>query len=478
MDMAKENLIVMTGLVVAVMCSYRAVSLAEEAGAHPGVIRGIVTDAETCEAIAGAYVGVGEFGDSGGSNRSRHMKEGLFAKGQTDSEGKFELDGLVLTEGHKYLKSHPLVVTHDNYVRADMKVELSTDRTEADVKVNLTKAARIDVTVVDSSDEPMEGYWILRLEDLNGRRFIPPGQDPHMSTFSSSVWTKNPDLRARENMGRSTGFSFHALKAGEYRVEAIRLNMLPIPSPVAIWEQPWRYHGQVSKVTIKTGELRAVVIAPENNGTSLTIRTPAEPFAGLSKLEETAEDSLKDLQIRGVLKMSRNPRLTVWDMGRVYHVEDDRLGRIQREAMFCTMVTPGESFTIENLAPGRYAVLSMANVKVVVAISSAAIEVVAGQDGEVDMPVPVIEGPGEVGVHAMARRVELADRGYTVKELCQIVSTATGSSPELVADPAIENEVVRIGGGEIVMWDLVERLCAQKRLKLKEMGSKKLGIGN
>ena len=116
--------------------------------------------------------------------------------------GKFELDGLVLTEGHKYLKSHPLVVTHDNYVRADMKVELSTDRTAADVKVNLTEAARIDVTVVDSGDEPMEGYWILRLEDLNGRWFIPPGQDPHMSTFSSSVWTKNPDLRARENMSR------------------------------------------------------------------------------------------------------------------------------------------------------------------------------------------------------------------------------------------------------------------------------------
>ena len=116
-----------------------------------------MTDAETGEAITSAYVGVGEFGDSGGSNRSRHRKEGLFAKGQTDSEGKFELDGLVLTEGHKYLKSHPLVVTHDDYVRADMKVELSTDRMEADVKVKLTKAARIDVTVVDSKVSRWKG---------------------------------------------------------------------------------------------------------------------------------------------------------------------------------------------------------------------------------------------------------------------------------------------------------------------------------
>ena len=42
---------------------------------------------------------------------------------------------------------------------------------------------------------------------------------------------------------------------------------------------------------------------------------------------------------------------------------------------------------------------------------------------------------------------------------------------------AIENEVVRVGGGEIVMWDLIERLCAEKGLKLKDMGRKKLGIG-
>ena len=219
------------------------------------------------------------------------------------------------------------------------------------------------------------------------------------------------------------------------------------------------------------------MIAPEDNGTRLTIRTPAEPFAGLSKLEETPEDSLKGLQIRGILNISRNPRIRVWDMGRMYHVEDDRLGRIQREAMFFTMVTPGESFTIENLAPGQYAVLSMANVKVVVAISSATIEVVAGKMQNWKCPCRLSKGVGEVEVRALDRRVELVDREYTVKELCQIVSTATESSPELVADRAIEDEVVRIGGGEIVMWDLVERLCAQKRLKLKEMGKKKVGIG-
>ena len=75
--MAKRNLPVMTGLVFGAICSCPAVSSAEQANSHPGVIRGIVTDAETGKAIANAYVGVGEFGDSGGSNRSRHREEGF-----------------------------------------------------------------------------------------------------------------------------------------------------------------------------------------------------------------------------------------------------------------------------------------------------------------------------------------------------------------------------------------------------------------
>ncbi len=467
--MAKGNLIVTVGLVVAVVWFCAAVSSAEEAGAHPGVICGIVVDAESGEAIAGAYVGVGEFGDSGGSNRSRHRAEGWFAKDETDSEGKFELDGLALTEGHRYLTSHPLVATHDDYVRADVKVELSADKPRADVKVKLSRAARIDVTVVDAKGAPVDGYWILRLEDLSGRRFLPPGADPHMGSFASSVWTKHPK-------GRSTGFSFKALEAGEYRVEAIRLKLLPNPSPAAIWEQPWRYYGEVGKVAIKAGQVKAVEIAPKDYGTSLVIKTPAEPFAGAKELENAPKDFLKGEQIRGLLNISRNTGLRAWDMGRVYHVEDARLGRVQRGAMFFTMVVPGESFTIENLPPGRYAVFSMGYVKVVMAISSATVDVAPGRDTEVEMPVPVIEGMGQTGTHTLDRSVELADREYTVKELCEIVTAATDSSPELVADPAIENKVVRIGAGKIVMWDLIEKLCAEKKLKLKEIDSKKLAI--
>ena len=278
-------------------------------------------------------------------------------------------------------------------------------------------------------------------------------------------------------MGRSTGCSFNALVAGEYRVEAIRLMMLPNPSPAAIWDQPWQYHGEVAKVALEVGETKAVEISPKDYGTSLTVKTPAEPFEGLRKHDNAPKDFLKGEQIRGILSISRNTGLRAWDMGRVFHVEDARLGRIQRGALFFTTVAPGDSFTIENLAPGQYAAFSMVNVKVVVAISSATVDVVAGQDTEVAMSVPVIEGVGEAGTHMLDKRVALADRGYTVKELCRIISAATESSLELVADPQIENGVVNIGAGDIVMWDLVERLCADKGLKVKDQGRKKLGIG-
>jgi len=55
-----------------------AVSAAEETPAQPGVMRGVVVDAESGQAIVGSYVGVGEFGDSGGSNRSRVWRFGGF----------------------------------------------------------------------------------------------------------------------------------------------------------------------------------------------------------------------------------------------------------------------------------------------------------------------------------------------------------------------------------------------------------------
>ncbi|MHC4166887.1 MAG: peptidase associated/transthyretin-like domain-containing protein, partial [Planctomycetota bacterium] len=125
---------------------------APAAGSERGKIAGVVVEAATGKPIIGAYVGVGDFGDSGGSNYSRHSEQGLFAKARTDAQGRFVLEGLAFQD-------HPLVVTHPDFVRHDLAVTLLKGALEPDIRIGLKPAAKIDVTVVDSSGEPLEGIW-------------------------------------------------------------------------------------------------------------------------------------------------------------------------------------------------------------------------------------------------------------------------------------------------------------------------------
>jgi hypothetical protein len=67
-------------------------------------------------------------------------------------------------------------------------VTVTKDMPEPNMKVTLSPAAKINVTVVDSDDNPRQDLWLFRLEALDGRRFIPPQRDPHLSAFASSVW--------------------------------------------------------------------------------------------------------------------------------------------------------------------------------------------------------------------------------------------------------------------------------------------------
>jgi hypothetical protein len=133
-----------------------AKSTEQERAEMRGMISGVVVDAVTGKPIAGAYVGTGDFGDSGGSNYSRHRAQGLHAAAETDAEGRFELDGLAFTYDHDFLDGHPLVVTHPEYVRHDQTVALSKDTPGPHIRVSLTPAARIDITVVDSSSNALE----------------------------------------------------------------------------------------------------------------------------------------------------------------------------------------------------------------------------------------------------------------------------------------------------------------------------------
>ena len=68
---------------------------------HLGRITGVVLSAATGKPIAGAYVGVGDFGDAGGSNLGRFQKQGIYAHTETDEKGSFVLTNLALRRGGK-----------------------------------------------------------------------------------------------------------------------------------------------------------------------------------------------------------------------------------------------------------------------------------------------------------------------------------------------------------------------------------------
>ena len=320
-------------------------SESEISPANRSRIFGTVVSAVTGKPVAGAYVGVGDFGDSGGSNYSRHRQQGLFAKAQTDRQGRFEIDGLAF-------RDHPLVVTHPQFVRHDQMVGVQQDMPQPDITVNLRPAAKINVTVVDSDDNPLQDLWLFRLEALDGRRFIPPQRDPHLSAFASSVWIERPKpTPAQKTLLGTTGFSFTELDGGEYSIDVIKFAITDkyTPAPAGMVRLPLdtcniAYYGGPAKVEIEAGQTKDVQIKPADHRTTVTIKMP--------------EDPVKKPQILPFVLISRNVGLLAWNDGKVHGPEDHRLGRLEKNALYYNAVLDGDVLTIKNLPPDSYSVHS------------------------------------------------------------------------------------------------------------------------
>ena len=71
--------------VLGVQMLLASASSAFDAPEHPGTISGTVVSSATGAPVAGAYVGIGDFGDAGGANLERFRKQGLYAETQTDN---------------------------------------------------------------------------------------------------------------------------------------------------------------------------------------------------------------------------------------------------------------------------------------------------------------------------------------------------------------------------------------------------------
>lgn len=416
-----------------------------------GIIRGVVISALTGDPVVDAYVGVGEFGDSGGSNRSRHREMGWFAKTKTDQQGRFELDGLVFNEDDPYLRSHPLVVTHPEFVRHDEKIELPKDGLIPDVKVSLTPAAKIDVTIVDAQNKPLAGLWTIRLVSLDGRRFLASDRDPHMGSFASSIWLHQPNLR-KDN--RQDGFVFTELAKGEYSIEVMRLELVDDPKPAGIWKPLVQYYGGLASLDLKAGQTANIRIKPQNNNTTVEITLP-----------EWSDELPKDrmTQIPSLVFLSTNLGLLLWDTDIVYGPEDSRLGRLTKSALFYTG-TNSKVFTFKNLPPGEYAVFAGP----FVAMNAAKVKVAKDTESKIRIPIIQTLKQSSVSVETFSRYIQLDKSTYTLNQLCDLLSTVTESKPQLTAAKDIGSQIITVAPGKVQIWDIVEMLYLQKGWRLDE----------
>jgi hypothetical protein len=388
--------------------------------ANRGKITGVVT-APDGRPIVGAYVGVGDFGDSGGSNHDRHRQEGLYANAKTDDQGRFMLDGLAFGD------AHPLFVTHPDYVRHDERVVLSASQPSVVVACQLEPAARINVTVVDASGVPAPGQYLFRLKDEKGFRHIPPGMDPHLSAFASTAWTRGP---------REGAFSFTELPEGTYIIDVIRAapasQLLSGGNRRVLDDKATVYYGGIAASPVKTGQIGDLQIGPQEHGTRLVCTMPAN--------DAFPPDFLR------IFAIGRSSELPFEAKVKIQSLEDPKLGRIAEGALFHSLMKT-DSFTVANLPPGEYTIFAGP----ILELDGARVQLAPGQDVRVELPAE----PGASEQSSAQPRYEKIDpRGGEVVDGLQVVLRtekerwAPGEKPEMIADFLV------VGEGATWMEDL------------------------
>lgn len=395
-------------------------------GENRGEVSGTVTNATTGDPVAGAYVGVGDFGDSGGSNHDRHRQEGLYAQGKTDENGNFTLDGLAFADVHL------LFVTHPGFVRYDTQFSLSAEKPHAELTPALKPAASINVTLSDGADRSPAGAYFFRLEALDGHKFIPPGRDPHLSAFASPVWIA---------LSPGSTFTFSELETGEYSVDVmIGFPVARMPngeSPVETTDEARTatYYGGASSIVVKDGEAAAVTISRAEHGTRVRVGIPHMPDVPATVPRVFA--ITRNLAFLGSRPVIAPPVL-----------EDPRLGRIWQGALYSTHL-PGSLFvadkractifTLANLPPGKYCVLAGPPS----ALRGAILNVVQGQEEFIELPGKL--GPPEER-SAQPTCDKLDPHGGEVVDGLQAVLRAdkerwgSGQVPEFSADLLVVGE--------------------------------------
>jgi hypothetical protein len=279
-----------------------------------------------------------------------------------------------------------------------------------------------------------------------------------MSSFASSIWTVRPDQTG------PTGFTFTQLDSGAYSLEAVRFDAVQKPA------QPKKitYHGGVERVDIKAGQAGKVNLKPQTYQTRMRIQVGENPYAVAGPMTGT------------LLMISRNPGLLLWADGKFHHLEDPRLGRMQRQSYIMIPLTDTAPLQMDNFPPGTYVVLAgqlgqypfQDSTFRALYLRGVQVELHTGRDKVVEFPRREPDGPSLVNTYRLSRPIALEAKDYTVSDLCERINEVTENGPALQMEPPVENMTVLIEDREMVIWELLEKLYLEKGLKLKEKDNK------
>ncbi len=402
---------------------------------RPGSISGRVVEAGTGKPVANAYVGVGDFGDAGGSNLERFEQQGLYAHTKTDAEGRFTLAPLALVE-------HPLIITHPDFIRHDQVMPLVKDAPSVEVQIELYPAGRIRALIVNAGGEPVRESIVFRLEALDKHRFIPPEGQQHLSTFADSIWVE--PTRAGE-------FTFTTLKEGDYTVEAFKVG-----------EESTIYHGCAANLPVRPGEAAEARIAPAQQGTSLRVSWSAPPTDARDRV--------------AFLVLQRDPGRLIWDDDRIHHPEDPRLGRIVEGAFVRTAPLKGASYELGNFPEGTYAVFVVH--APVIWFDGAAVSLRKGETTRVAFDDPPPTATSRLNAFTFGRPVRLEGTTHRAEWLCDMLSKAAEPGPRIEVVPALRDEVLNVPAGEGTIWSVLEQVCAQKGWLVFETNDRTLTLAS
>jgi len=430
-----------------------------------GRVCGMVVNSVTGEPIAGAYVAVDHSGDAGGSNLERFRQEGIYATTETDEKGRFVLDGVA------FLDNHPFMVTYPEFVRHQETIAVRKNEPEIDMTVRLKPGATIVAKMVDADGRLLGQDAVFRLEARDGRAFLPMRDD----------W---PDLPYRIEATKTGMFSFGELDTGVFTVEAIRSR-----------RNQTVYHGRVSEIAIEAGGTKEVLLKPAGHRSTVRIKLQRDPHAFVGETKGAM-----------ALVVSRGPALLAWASGNFYHPEDERLGRVWRNAFMTAYLIPvsdadatrrlltGKRFnrvseegfivnvltspeivhTLRNFPPGEYAAFTFAMGKYGgwespgVYLRGTKVEISHGRETGVEIAWIEPIGPAPTNARVFHRQVTLEGRDYSAQEICELLAKETGAKEgEFIADSTSESGKVALPAGKVQIWDLLETIYLKKGWRLE-----------